>query len=121
MVALKKQEIETIKNKIVELFSFEHIYQNNIQDMMEEYKKFYTNSNILTFLQDEEFVNTLLSFFENNLNISLTSSKTFMHRNTLVYRIEKVKKLIGLDVRIFSEAVLVENMIVFYKHMIETN
>lgn len=121
MVALKKQEIEKIVEKEIELFSTKNIFNNDIRQMLDEYKKFYTNINVLTFLHDEELVKTALSFFENNLNISLTSKKTFMHRNTLVYRIEKIKKSVGLDIRIFSEAVLLENMIIFYKNIIENN
>lgn len=53
---------------------------------------------------DKETVYTINKFFENNLNISETSRKLFIHRNTLVYRLEKIKKLTGLDLRIFENA-----------------
>ena len=43
-------------------------------------------------------------FFENSLNVSETSRKLFVHRNTLVYRLEKIKKLTGLDLREFDDA-----------------
>lgn len=53
---------------------------------------------------DEEVISTIYKFFENNLNVSETARQLFIHRNTLVYRIEKLKNLTGLDVRIFDDA-----------------
>lgn len=53
---------------------------------------------------DEETMNTLNTFFDNNLNVSETSRQLFVHRNTLVYRIEKIHKSIGLDLRSFDDA-----------------
>ncbi|SFP95274.1 carbohydrate diacid regulator [Butyrivibrio proteoclasticus] len=53
---------------------------------------------------DEETLNTINKFFENNLNVSETSRQLFVHRNTLVYRIEKLEKSSGLDVRKFDDA-----------------
>ena len=50
---------------------------------------------------DQETLFTINKFFENNLNVSETSRKLFVHRNTLVYRLEKIKKLTGLDLREF--------------------
>ncbi|MBN2852470.1 MAG: helix-turn-helix domain-containing protein, partial [Clostridia bacterium] len=55
---------------------------------------------------DDEIVKTIQKFFENNLNISETARKMYLHRNTLVYRIEKVQKQTGLDVRNFDDALL---------------
>ena len=54
---------------------------------------------------DRETLMTVQSFFENNLNVSETSRKLFVHRNTLVYRLEKIRKLTGLDLREFDHAV----------------
>ena len=56
-------------------------------------------------LLDDEIIKTVLSFFTNNLNISETARQMYLHRNTLVYRIEKVLKLTGLDLRNFDDAV----------------
>jgi carbohydrate diacid regulator len=56
-------------------------------------------------LLDDEIIKTVLSFFSNNLNISETARQMYLHRNTLVYRIEKVLKLTGLDLRKFDDAV----------------
>ena len=53
---------------------------------------------------DEETLNTINKFFENNLNVSETSRQLFVHRNTLVYRIERIQKNTGLDLRNFDDA-----------------
>ena len=53
---------------------------------------------------DEEIVSTVNKFFENNLNVSETSRQLFIHRNTLIYRVEKLQKSTGLDVRTFDDA-----------------
>ncbi len=55
---------------------------------------------------DHETLFTIQRFFENNLNVSETSRKLFVHRNTLVYRLEKIKKLTGLDLREFDHAIV---------------
>ena len=53
---------------------------------------------------EEETLSTVDKFFENNLNISETARQLFVHRNTLVYRLEKIQKQTGLDVRVFEDA-----------------
>ena len=58
---------------------------------------------------DEETLTTINKFFENNLNVSETSRQLFIHRNTLVYRIEKLQKATGLDIRTFKIAMMVVN------------
>ncbi len=54
---------------------------------------------------DKETLQTIQVFFDNNLNVSETSRKLFVHRNTLVYRLEKIRKLTGLDLREFDHAI----------------
>lgn len=55
---------------------------------------------------DEDTLETINKFFENNLNVSETSRKLYVHRNTLVYRLEKIKKITGLDLREFDHAII---------------
>ena len=55
---------------------------------------------------DSETLMTIQKFFENNLNVSETSRNLFVHRNTLVYRLEKIKKIPGLDLREFDHAII---------------
>ena len=53
---------------------------------------------------DEETQNTIQKFYENNLNISETARQLYLHRNTLVYRLERLEKILGLDIRKFEDA-----------------
>ena len=66
---------------------------------------------------DHETLMTVQSFFENNLNVSETSRKLFVHRNTLVYRLEKIRKLTGLDLREFEHAVTFKVALMVKKYL----
>jgi carbohydrate diacid regulator len=55
-------------------------------------------------LIDQETLATINTFFDNNLNVSETARQLFVHRNTLVYRMEKLEKVTGLDIRTFEDA-----------------
>ena len=68
-------------------------------------------------LLDEETLSTVDLFFKNNLNISETARKLYVHRNTLVYRLEKLQKITGLDVRVFDEALTFKIALMVSKHM----
>ena len=66
---------------------------------------------------DQETLYTINKFFENNLNVSETSRKLFVHRNTLVYRLEKIKKLTGLDLREFDHAIVFKVALMVKKYL----
>ncbi|MBD9097423.1 MAG: PucR family transcriptional regulator [Ruminococcaceae bacterium] len=66
---------------------------------------------------DHETLFTIQKFFENNLNVSETSRKLFVHRNTLVYRIEKIKKITGLDLREFDHAIVFKIALMVKKYL----
>ena len=66
---------------------------------------------------DEETLSTVNQFFENNLNISETARQLYLHRNTLVYRLEKIQKTTGLDVRKFEDALTFKIALMVAKHM----
>ncbi len=67
---------------------------------------------------DRETLTTIHAFFDNNLNVSETSRKLFVHRNTLVYRLEKIKKLTGLDLREFEHAITFKVALMVKKYLI---
>ncbi len=67
---------------------------------------------------DQETLYTINKFFENNLNVSETSRKLFVHRNTLVYRLEKIKKLTGLDLREFDHAIIFKVALMVKKDLV---
>lgn len=73
------------------------------------------DENVKKFLKDEELISTVELFFANNLNIIQTSKVAIIHRNTLVYRLEKIKKMLGLDIRKFEDAVTLQIIMVLKK------
>lgn len=66
---------------------------------------------------DYETLFTIQKFFENNLNVSETARKLFVHRNTLVYRLEKIRKLTGLDLREFDHAIVFKVALMVKKYL----
>ncbi|MCQ2081220.1 MAG: helix-turn-helix domain-containing protein [Lachnospiraceae bacterium] len=66
---------------------------------------------------DEETLETINKFFENSLNVSETSRQLFIHRNTLVYRLDKLQKTTGLDLRIFEDAITFHIALMVVKYM----
>ncbi len=70
---------------------------------------------------DDETLNTINKFFENSLNVSETSRQLYIHRNTLVYRLDKLQKTTGLDLRVFDDAITfkIALMVVKYMHYME--
>jgi carbohydrate diacid regulator len=71
---------------------------------------------------DEETLTTINKFFENSLNVSETSRQLYIHRNTLVYRLDKLQKSTGLDLRVFEDAITfkIALMVVKYMKFMET-
>ena len=67
---------------------------------------------------DQETLFTIQKFFENNLNVSETSRKLFVHRNTLVYRLEKIKKLTGLDLREVEHAIIFKIALMVKRYLV---
>ncbi len=66
---------------------------------------------------DEETLSTVNKFFENNLNVSETSRQLYIHRNTLVYRLDKLQKSTGLDLRVFEDAITFKIALMVVKYM----
>ena len=66
---------------------------------------------------DEETIVTINKFFENNLNVSETSRQLYIHRNTLVYRLDKLQKSTGLDLRVFEDAITFKIALMVAKYM----
>lgn len=66
---------------------------------------------------DEETLSTIYKFFENSLNVSETSRQLYIHRNTLVYRLDKLQKSTGLDLRVFEDAITFKIALMVVKYM----
>ena len=85
------------------------------KDRLKEYmEQFYVESADEVF-EDQDMMETAERFLENSLNISETSRDLFMHRNTLMYRLDKIERITGLNIRKFSDAVTFRVITILYK------
>lgn len=91
------------------------IYQLPMQLCSMFIKESFSNKSINDF--DDETLLTIVKFFENNLNVSETSRQLYIHRNTLVYRLDKIQKLTGLDLRAFDDAITFKIALMVSKYM----
>lgn len=82
---------------------------------LKEYLDILTNEDSASVFEDEDMLNTAEEFLENSLNVSETSRNLFMHRNTLMYRLEKIEKATGLNIKSFSDAVTFRVITILYK------
>lgn len=78
----------------------------------------FLNPDIVSVFKDTELVECVNAFFKNNLNLSETSRIAFVHRNTLIYRIEKIAKLTGLNIRNFEDAMSFKILSIVYQNML---
>lgn len=83
-------------------------------EMAAHYNSALFNRKSMRLLNDEMIV-TIEKFFENNLNLSETARQLYIHRNTLVYRLDKVQRVLGLDLRLFEDAVTFKLMMLLGK------
>ena len=74
------------------------------KDSLAEYFDALLDKSSISILKDEELMNTADVFMKNSLNISETSRSMYMHRNTLIYRLDKIENATGLNIRHFSDA-----------------
>lgn len=70
---------------------------------------------------DQEIIYTIQKFFENNLNVSETSRQLYVHRNTLVYRLDKIQKITGLDLRQFDQALIFKVAMMVNKYLLSNS
>lgn len=91
----------------------EDLPEARIKDYMAQFRI----SNTAEVFADAELFGTAEQFLENDLNVSETSRALFLHRNTLMYRLEKIKKITGLDLKNFSDAVTFRVISILYKLM----
>jgi carbohydrate diacid regulator len=97
----------------------EYVFTKIIEDLPKprrnEYLDLLLDSEAEDVFTDKEMIQTAEVFLENNLNVSETSRKLFLHRNTLTYRLDKIERQTGLDIRKFSDAVTFRLITVLYK------
>ena len=90
------------------------LYENINPEIMSLLADKVLTSAFLKMMCDYDLVSCAIMMFENNLNISETSRNAFLHRNTLVYRIEKIQKLSGLNIKNFEDAFTLKLLMVLY-------
>lgn len=108
-------EIENIRNQCYTLFNTKNIFNTTIEDIKSRSRQLFQTKNVLAILENKELIESCELFFASSLNTTSASLAGFMHRNTLIYRMDKIMNLIGLDIRDFNDAVVLQNMILFYK------
>ncbi|MBE5733963.1 MAG: hypothetical protein E7347_02800 [Clostridiales bacterium] len=108
--AMTAVRMATAINSKGDIHSFkEYMLIKMLEDLpkykLNEYLEMLMDTNASEIFDDEEMVNTAEEFLENSLNVSETSRKLYLHRNTLTYRLDKIEKETGLNIRKFSDAV----------------
>lgn len=93
----------------------EKVYKYLNGDQKVELADTFLTDELISIFNDAELRQSIDAFFANNLNISETSRNSFMHRNTLLYRIDKIYKLTGLNIRNFNDAVTLLNLEQIYE------
>lgn len=82
---------------------------------LSEYLEILLDKDAKSIFSDDDMINTAEEFLENNLNVSETSRKLYLHRNTLMYRLDKIERATGLNIRKFSDAVTFRLITFLYK------
>ena len=80
-------------------------------------RKIFNNKNMLKLFNNEELIESAKLFLKYDLNITEASKNGYMHRNTLIYRLDCIEKLTGLDIRKFEHAVVFNNIIIAYEQL----
>lgn len=120
---------ETIKNKIdsgeLSIAEFgcdkgdKYCLVNTIFNMiplgeLSELKSMLFDSAFVSIMKDAQLTSSIEEFFACNLNISETSKQSFLHRNTLVYRLDKIQKITGFNLRNFQDAITFKVLMMLY-------
>ena len=97
----------------------ETVYNRLSADDIVNISEKYLEPKIISVLEETDLIDSVNDFFNNNLNVSETSRNCYLHRNTLIYRIEKNKKKTGLNIRNLDDAITFKVLIFMYKKMIQ--
>lgn len=120
--AVTAVRVSAIFHNVGEVHSYrEYLLVKLLEDLpksrMQEYLEQFRAESAEEIFEDEEMVETAEAFLESSLNVSETSRNLFMHRNTLMYRLDKIERVTGLNIRKFSDAVTFRILSVLYKLM----
>ena len=118
-----EKEEKTIKSSVQHVSTFSAFCASvekclNLDEQASLSEKF-LSPEIISVMKDKELIECINAFFKNNLNISETSRNAFLHRNTLLYRIEKINKITGLNIRNFEEAMTFKLLTIVYNSTVD--
>lgn len=106
-----KEEFYGIRN----LFSIKNLIENDYD--FESINFVFSHKKIRQILSSKEITDTVEAFLKNNLNLAQASKNSYMHRNTMIYRIEKIHRITGLNIKEFEDAVIFSNMLYIFKKL----
>ena len=112
----KKPRVEVKTNSLFETFA-QTAFDMFTPDQRAGLYSEFLNDNIISVLKDDDLYACIEAFFKNNLNVAETSRNAFLHRNTLLYRIDKIHKLTGLNIRNFEDAITFKLLSKIYNRM----
>ena len=118
--AVTAVRVSAIFHNVGEVHSFrEYLLVKLLEDLpksrVQEYLDQFRSASAEEIFEDEEMTETAEAFLESSLNVSETSRNLFMHRNTLMYRLDKIERVTGLNIRKFSDAVTFRILSILYK------
>lgn len=102
------------KEKIKTIFSTSHILKCHSNSNYESYKSIFALPVIKKMMKDDEIIHTAEQFLINDLNLTQAAKNSFMHRNTMIYRISNLQKMTGLNIKKFEDAQMFSNMMIIY-------
>lgn len=113
-----RTQFGSMHEKIREVFLTSFIFRCEAYKNLTVYNDVFLDPAILKLLKNDDVVKTAKIFLENDLNLTQASKTCFLHRNTLIYRIKRIKTIMGLDIRKFEDAVCFANMLELYKNFV---
>lgn len=115
MIEVIEKEIEVDGCKITDKNCLiESLFDKIPRAQLEKIRDYIIDDAVLEILKDADLMSCIEGFFNNNLNISETSRNAFLHRNTLIYRIDKIYRATGFNVKNFNDAVTFKILIMIY-------
>ena len=114
---MKSVDNSTLKQLLIGHFSAREVMPNTFSATATT-RKIFNNKNMLKLFNNEELITSAKLFLQSDLNITVASKNGYMHRNTLIYRLECIEKLTGLDIRKFEDAVVFNNVILAYEQFV---
>lgn len=106
-----------LESQIRVIFSTKYLLNCYIKGSDLKFMEIFENKKIKNLLSNNDMLDSIRNFFKNNLNLTQTSNNSFMHRNTLIYRLQKVKKITGLNIKVFEDAVIFDNLLLIYSQI----